>query len=79
MLRTVVLHKSVWGLCWLLCLATSLPGQEDKKVSEVTSDSDPYQWLEDVTGEKALEWVRARNAKTQTKFEADPNFNKTAR
>ncbi|MGK2876370.1 MAG: prolyl oligopeptidase family serine peptidase [Nocardioides sp.] len=25
---------------------------------------DPYIWLEDVTGEKALDWVRARNAAT---------------
>jgi len=49
---------------------------DGKKESEVTADEDPNLWLEDVTGEKALEWVRARNAKTQTKFEADPNFTK---
>ena len=25
--------------------------------------ADPHQWLEDVTGEKQLDWVKARNAK----------------
>jgi prolyl oligopeptidase len=28
------------------------------------ADEDPYLWLEDVTGEAALAWVRARNAET---------------
>ncbi|WP_285487140.1 prolyl oligopeptidase family serine peptidase [Amycolatopsis taiwanensis] len=28
------------------------------------ADEDPYLWLEDVTGERALTWVRARNAET---------------
>ncbi|MFD2399541.1 prolyl oligopeptidase family protein [Prauserella oleivorans] len=27
-------------------------------------DDDPYLWLEDVTGDRALEWVRARNTET---------------
>ncbi|MEU8543951.1 prolyl oligopeptidase family serine peptidase [Streptomyces sp. NPDC048717] len=30
-----------------------------------TSDSDPYQWLEEVEGERALAWVRERNAETR--------------
>jgi prolyl oligopeptidase len=29
-----------------------------------TADDDSYLWLEDVTGEKALDWVRARNAES---------------
>ena len=47
-----------------------------KKVSDVTEKEDPYLWLEDVTGEKALNWVKERNAKTQSQFEANPEFNK---
>ncbi|WP_231982397.1 prolyl oligopeptidase family protein [Mycobacterium sp. E787] len=31
-------------------------------------DDDPYLWLEDVTGEDALKWVRARNEPTLAKF-----------
>lgn len=44
------------------------------KVSDVTVEEDPYLWLEDVTGEKALDWVRQRNAKTQEHFDTDPSF-----
>ncbi|WP_155763813.1 prolyl oligopeptidase family serine peptidase [Mycobacterium asiaticum] len=29
---------------------------------------DPYLWLEDVTGEEALDWVRARNEPTKAEF-----------
>lgn len=35
---------------------------------------DPYLWLEDVQGEKSLEWARAQNAVTQRELEASPDF-----
>ena len=35
---------------------------------------DPHLWLEDVTGEKALAWVKARNAKYLPELEAVPGF-----
>jgi prolyl oligopeptidase len=38
--------------------------------SDDSSDAyqDPYRWLEDVTGEDALDWVRARNEPTTAEF-----------
>lgn len=45
-----------------------------RKVSDVTAQDDPYIWLEEVEAEKALDWVRERNEKTQSKFEADESF-----
>ncbi|MGB3895119.1 MAG: prolyl oligopeptidase family serine peptidase [Mycolicibacter sinensis] len=33
--------------------------------------ADPYLWLEDVTGERSLDWVRARNAPTVDEFAGD--------
>jgi prolyl oligopeptidase len=36
--------------------------------------TDPYLWLEDVAGERALNWVRARNAESETLLEAGPDF-----
>lgn len=70
-LRTVPL-----SLFCILSLSTTmqLPAQdkasgEARKVSDVTADEDPYVWLEDVTGEKALSWVRQRNELTQKKYE----------
>ena len=36
--------------------------------------ADPYLWLEDVEGEKALEWVKARNTPSLAVLEAQPKF-----
>ncbi|MGW7458932.1 prolyl oligopeptidase family serine peptidase [Streptomyces sp. NPDC054797] len=38
------------------------------------SDEDPYLWLEDVTGESALTWVRERNAETVAALTGAPRF-----
>ncbi|MDE2157748.1 MAG: S9 family peptidase, partial [Burkholderiales bacterium] len=35
-------------------------------------DDDPYLWLEEVEGERALAWVRARNAATEAELESRP-------
>jgi prolyl oligopeptidase len=44
---------------WLALFATLLTIQV-----ATAPDSDPYLWLEDVTGERALGWVRERNAES---------------
>jgi prolyl oligopeptidase len=41
---------------------------------EQAQQADPYEWLEDVGGEKALEWVKARNAIVQKRMEGDGGF-----
>ncbi|MBA4342154.1 MAG: S9 family peptidase [Methylibium sp.] len=38
------------------------------------SKDDPYLWLEDVQGERALNWVRERNASTQKQLQQQPEF-----
>jgi len=35
---------------------------------------DPYLWLEDVTGQEALDWVRARNAETLAELSGSARF-----
>jgi prolyl oligopeptidase len=40
-------------------------------------DDDPWLWLEEVQGEKALDWVRERNAATRQRLEAWPGFGTT--
>ena len=39
-----------------------------------TKSDDPFQWLEEVEGSKALEWVKAHNEVSVKHFEADPRF-----
>ena len=36
--------------------------------------ADPYLWLEAVASERALDWVRERNAETQAKLQAWPHY-----
>lgn len=38
------------------------------------SDNDPYIWLEDKDGAKALGWVEAENAKTLPRLQNDPRY-----
>jgi len=35
---------------------------------------DPYLWLEDVGGDKPLEWVKAQNAVASQELESSPDF-----
>ena len=39
-----------------------------------TPDHDPYLWLEDVTDETALDWVRARNAESSAELAGSDRF-----
>ncbi|MCU0713569.1 MAG: S9 family peptidase, partial [Pirellula sp.] len=39
-------------------------------------DNDPYEWLEDVTGDKAIEWVKERNAKAESTLTTSDDFKK---
>ncbi|WP_027934913.1 prolyl oligopeptidase family serine peptidase [Amycolatopsis thermoflava] len=38
------------------------------------ADEDPYLWLEDVTGERALDWVRQRNAESVAELTGGTRF-----
>ena len=51
-------------------LAPLAQAQNDVAANNV----DPYLWLEQVTDDKALDWVKARNAITRAELEKDPNF-----
>lgn len=43
-------------------------------MSQQAHTPDPYLWLEDVQGERALAWVRERNAATEAQLTARPGF-----
>lgn len=52
--------------------ATSSPTGSD--VEGWTPPSDPYLWLEDVGGDRAMRWVNVENAKTLSVLENDKRF-----
>ena len=43
-------------------------------VNAQPAPDDPYLWLEDVSGDKAMAWVKEQNAKSQPLIESDPGF-----
>jgi prolyl oligopeptidase len=48
-------------------------GKDDKPAPRTPVADDPYLWLEDITGEKPLAWVRARNAESEKEL-GGPSF-----
>ncbi len=56
------------------CLAALLLAIGSPAMSQTAAAEDPYLWLEDVTGERALAWVRERNAASRRVLEAEPGF-----
>jgi len=52
------------------------PVADKSPAPEPGSDVDPYLWLEEVEGEKAIEWAREQSDATMKIIEADPRFEK---
>lgn len=59
------------ALAVVCVLAAGLRGQQAKPAS---ATPDPNLWLEEVTGEKALAWVKARNAESTAELASTPAF-----
>ena len=56
------------------CLIAGFLAAGAAHAQEPAVADDPYQWLEDVTGDKPLSWVRAQNAKTDAALGSSPGF-----
>ncbi len=56
---------------WLLVLGVVMLFTPTTRAEE---PADPYLWLEDVTGEKALAWVKERNAESVAELTKSPAF-----
>jgi prolyl oligopeptidase len=56
--------------------ALALAGAKVDKNSQAAEQRDPYLWLEDIHGAKALEWVKAQNAKSSAVLQADADYRK---
>lgn len=65
---------------WFLVLVLSACTQktevkpETADVAPPQAESDPFLWLEEVEGEAAIDWVKARNKKSLEVIEAHPKF-----
>jgi prolyl oligopeptidase len=59
-----------------LMTAASQPVAQTPAPAPAATADDPYLWLEEVEGERALGWVRERNAKSLAVLQADPRYAK---
>ena len=57
---------------FILCPAMS--SAETSSAQTPTAPQDPYLWLEEVHSDRALTWVRERNAQTEASLQAHPGF-----
>ncbi len=55
-------------------IAGTATGQESPPAAPADSTADPFLWLEELNGPRALDWVKAENAKTLSVLQADPHF-----
>ncbi len=55
----------VWTLAMMVIASVSIPGGELE---------DPYQWLEDVTAPRSLDWVKERNAESTSELTRSERF-----
>ncbi|MCR6643109.1 MAG: hypothetical protein NVV62_00330 [Terricaulis sp.] len=60
---------AAFGAFALAACASSPAATETHRMTE-----DPYLWLEDIEGERALAWVREQNARSLAVLEADPRY-----
>ena len=49
-------------------------GAASASAQQSATTDDPYIWLEDVSGQKAMDWVNSHNARSQAVLEADPRY-----
>ena len=57
----------------LACCAVSLPTLASAQATKADT-TDPYVWLEELHGARAMAWVNAENAKTTAVLEKDPRW-----
>ncbi|TWI01775.1 prolyl oligopeptidase [Luteimonas cucumeris] len=58
------------------CLVAGLAAAGGAVAADTPTSDDPYAWLEGVTDTRALDWVKAENAKTEAELAATPEFRK---
>ena len=60
--------------CQALVVAAGLAAASNAFAEESAVADDQYAWLEEVTGDKPLQWVKAENAKTEAEIASTPEF-----
>jgi len=72
------MHRALTSLLLAGAAAIAVVGSSAQAATQTTDawtpPSDPYLWLEDVSSDRAMGWVKAENAKTLAVLESDRRF-----
>lgn len=71
-MHAFIAGRAAW-CCALVLNFCCLPAMSETPAAPPAAD-DPYLWLEEVLGDKALQWVRERNAVSQKELTARPEY-----
>jgi prolyl oligopeptidase len=66
--------KRPWITLTLVAALVAGAAAQQLPTAPAPADADPYIWLEDVTGDKPLEWVKLRNMESRKELEEAPGF-----
>ncbi len=70
------LTSIVLASCASLDKESMTENKTDKAQSTQIAENDSYLWLEEVEGERALNWVRENNTRSLNKLQSDPRYKK---
>lgn len=70
----ILAATAVAALILTACSSTSTTSATNSASTPSMTGEDPYLWLEDVEGDRALTWVREQNARSLPQLENDPRF-----
>lgn len=72
-MRLAAFVATAFALALSACASTATTTANTETAPAMTGE-DPYLWLEDVEGDRALTWVREQNARSLPQLENDPRF-----
>lgn len=67
------MRRNPW-VTFALLLAGAIPGLRYLHAQTGAEASDPYLWLEDVHGDRAMAWVKAENERSAKVLQSDPHY-----
>ncbi|MCA8886128.1 MAG: S9 family peptidase, partial [Hyphomonadaceae bacterium] len=75
-MRLAILAATALALALAACASASstTTTAANTETTPAMTAEDPYLWLEDVEGERALTWVREQNARSLPQLENDPRY-----
>jgi prolyl oligopeptidase len=68
------MNKQLWLAALLSMTALAAPAASQRQQPPAREGEDPFQWLEEMEGERALAWAGEENARTLGVLQADPRY-----